>query len=202
MKNNLPQMKNLLRDYLSGTSNLNSADLIDTFSKLMPDIPPPPPQAMDTKEERDDWNNYQRMLSIFPLVRMHDAFDKLKIPLWGRVKEVADKTGYSTGRVSDLLNGNAPINARFRAAVCQAFSINNSWLGGDTTAPTFAHKGSDSEPSLLTGDQSEKSPSISIVVSDENIPIIEAVKELNKMPEPRRWEAVGMLKRMNNDDGK
>jgi len=154
----------------------------------------------------------------------------------GRVKEVAEKTGYSEGMVSRILNGKNDPAEKFIIAVCAAFNINKYWVSTGGT-PTFLCSGefhsasavlttSPSEfdkpilnpnhitPSQLLRDKIqdaqidlEKLIKILPGLADTNIQkalqsgvVREAILEIMKMPVPRRWEAVGMLKRMNEKD--
>lgn len=46
----------------------------------------------------------------------------------GRVKEIADKTGYSEGMVSRILAGKVDASEKFMVAICKTYFINRNWL--------------------------------------------------------------------------
>jgi hypothetical protein len=68
------------------------------------------------------------------LCRIHAALDALGVPehggktRTGRYRLVATKTGYSDGRISDLLNGKGGISVRFITVFCNAFGVRRDFV--------------------------------------------------------------------------
>jgi transcriptional regulator with XRE-family HTH domain len=61
--------------------------------------------------------------------RIVSGLDAANVPAErGRVKDVADKTGYSSGMVSRILAGKVDPAAKFIRAVCSAFNISFNWV--------------------------------------------------------------------------
>lgn len=95
----------------------------------------------------------------------------------GFCDQIAQVTGYSKTRISNMLSGNAALNSRFIRAVCTGFGLSEEYLlegKGSVTTTTFPHGG----------------------VPKEDVAIREAVSVLSSMTEPERWRAVAMLKEM------
>jgi transcriptional regulator with XRE-family HTH domain len=68
------------------------------------------------------------MMNLF-LSRIDSGLDASNVKIGrGRVKEIAEKTGYSTGMVSRILSGKVEPAAKFTKAVCSAFNISLSWI--------------------------------------------------------------------------
>lgn len=70
-------------------------------------------------------NNLESMILQERLIL---ALEGLGVKKWGRVKKVAEKTGYSEGQVSAILSGREAVNGRFKKAVCGAYLISEEWL--------------------------------------------------------------------------
>lgn len=63
------------------------------------------------------------------LYRLTEGLDASEVKIGrGRVKEVAEKTGYSTGMVSRILAGKVEPADKFIFAVCAAFDISINWV--------------------------------------------------------------------------
>lgn len=124
------------------------------------------------------------------LARVHQLLDFASVPKRGRNVKVAEKTGYTTSMVARILSGNAPMTERFLLSVCSAYSFSRNYI----------------ETGVLPWDAPRTVASVDQADSDENnvflelVVVKEALKELKLMPEPKRWEAVGVLKRMNSGE--
>lgn len=63
------------------------------------------------------------------LYRLTEGLDASGVKIGrGRVKEVAEKTGYSAGMVSRILSGKVEPVDKFIFAVCAAFEISLNWV--------------------------------------------------------------------------
>jgi len=68
------------------------------------------------------------------LKRLLSALDASEIKKYGRGKKVAEKTGYSESRVSEMLSGKIDLVDKFITVVCAKFGISEYWvLTGETT---------------------------------------------------------------------
>ena len=109
------------------------------------------------------------------VVRMLDALEYAGFPeSQGFCNRIAEATGYSRNRVSDMLSGKAIMNPRFVKAVCSAFSLDEEYIirgGGSMLVPRFNATGTD-------------------------VAISEAVIVLQRLSELDRWYAVGVLKEL------
>ncbi|WP_243372734.1 helix-turn-helix transcriptional regulator [Geotalea sp. SG265] len=161
--------------------------IAESLQANMPDDPMPHPEdeaAWHAWHDRHD-KIVESFFQARKLARLHDALEQLDVKKRGRVKDVAEKTGYSASRVSDLLAGKVPLNDRFIMAVCSAYSINEGWMRGDDDASLQV--ASPLPANAIEGAGLEKL----------DVAIIEAIKELKKLPESERWAFVAELKRRN-----
>lgn len=62
------------------------------------------------------------------LERLHEALETLGIKSYGRVKQVADITGYSYPQVSAILSNKSPLNERFVKSICSKLMISEDWI--------------------------------------------------------------------------
>lgn len=146
------------------------------------------------------------------LNRLLDGLKEAGVEFGSRNKTVAKTTGYNEKTVANILSGNSTLTARFVRTVCADFGINQHYVetgiakDSKSNPParfwtkTDLQAGGDGTPiQRIAANISEAIPGLSDGI---NLPEVrEGIKELLKMPEARRWEAVGVLKRMNEKDG-
>lgn len=160
--------------------------------------------------------------------RLEIALEERGVNKDSRSEAVANVTGCSIDLAAKVLAGDADLKPAFVLAVCEAFGINIPWVVGGK--PTNSNGVFEDEPGTvdpvkiinpdhLTPSQIlrnkikdaeidlEKIIKILPGLADPNIQkalqsaiVREAILEIMKMPVSRRWEAVGMLKRMNEKD--
>ena len=123
------------------------------------------------------------------LERLLEGLERAGVPRWGRNKIVTEKTNYSKSLVARVLTGNVPLTLRFISAVCSAFSISKDWV--ETGRLPWNDAGNDNKVVSIIKTELEN-------ITPEDVAFWEAIKEVRFMPEPERWEAVAMLKRMNS----
>jgi hypothetical protein len=124
------------------------------------------------------------------LERLLEGLELAGVTKRGRNRDVAEKTKYSLSMVARVLTDNAVLTDRFISAVCSAYSISKP----------FVERGfglwyeNDSEKRLVSNEDAQLIESL-----NDSVVLREAMKELVLMSEPRRWEAVAALKRMNSE---
>ena len=137
-------------------------------------------------------DKYKKLLEIdVRLVRLHQGLDLADVPKRGRNQIVATKTDYSLSMVARILTGNVPLTMRFITAVSSAFSLNKDWIESNIGPWYVLGNGANQVES------NETEPDERFM---ESVVVREALKELQLMQEPKRWEAVAMLKRMNSEE--
>lgn len=62
------------------------------------------------------------------LNRLIEALTQSGLKKHGMGKQIREKTGYSSGQVSNLLNGKDPLNDRFLKSVCREFFVSEDWV--------------------------------------------------------------------------
>lgn len=127
------------------------------------------------------------------LVRLLTGLELAGVPKRGMNRIVSEKTGYSLSMVARVLTQNVPLTSRFISSVCSAFSISTVFVEsgfGEWHSDDFGKNAVSDDAAQL------------IELLNDKVEFKEALKELQQMSEARRWEAVGMLKRMNNEESK
>ena len=119
------------------------------------------------------------------LERLSTGLDLRKVPIKGRVKAIADKTGYSAGMVSKVLSGKVDNIERFVKVVCNEYMLDENYVWG-------LGDGNPLLPSISWDDQPEKEYFPISAVANE------ALNEIMKMSDTMQWRAVAMLKEMND----
>ncbi len=62
------------------------------------------------------------------VLRLLDALEKAQVKNYGLCKKVAEITGYSRNRVSDMLSGKSIMSRRFVVSTCTAFRLNTEYV--------------------------------------------------------------------------
>jgi len=150
-----------------------------------------------------------------PLSRIISFFENNGI--WGKrglYADIARNTGFTPAYVGQVFSGKKEPADKFILAVCNAFSIDfdevetgvkSTMLGGTRDGgyygsireetPRISRRSVPSHIDNILGMLEVHFPGIKAGLKDQAV--MQGLKELLKMPEPQRWEAVGMLKRMN-----
>jgi len=75
--------------------------------------------------------------------RLNYALGEAGVKKYGRNRKVAELTGYSEARISEMLSGKLPLNPKFKMIVCVKFSISENFIDtgeGDIILPVAADK--------------------------------------------------------------
>ena len=100
----------------------------------------------------------------------------------GFCDELAKVTGYSKTRISNMLS-QATLNSRFIKAVCSGFGFNEDYI-------------TDRKGEIKADNKYQPQ------IGSFDVAINEAISVLQRMPEPDRWHAVSVLKKLEENSGK
>jgi len=109
-------------------------------------------------------------MSANSLNRLLTALDTRNVPIKGRVKAIADKTGYSSGMVSKVLSGKVDSIDRFVKVVCSEFGICKEWV------------------------EEGKEPTLELKSDGTDAFVNEILNDLASLTLPQKWIAVGKFK--------
>lgn len=129
--------------------------------------------------------------------RLLAGLDLRRVPIKGRVKAIAEKTGYSPGMVSKVLAGKVTSIERFVKVACSEYDIDERYVYGDDFRPLIDTCKDDE---LNLADKTKMFFPVELMELfqvGKGAVAIEALSELKKMSEPMRWSAVAWMKQIN-----
>lgn len=138
-------------------------------------------------------NSAEKFFTECCIERLLAGLDLRQVPIKGRVKAIADKTGYSSGMVSKVLSGKVSNIERFVKVVCNKYDIDERYVYGQDFPPLLNISRED--------DYQENDPAngkkmfipmdlLELMQDGQGVVILEALAELKKMTEPMRLSLI------------